>query len=128
MSNAERAIQILQLTNDGDKLSPGQLHLLELAVNSNLSEIGQQDFDELYKKVLENNYQEWFHNIEHLTEDHEGYIYWRGIQVEHYSHRDFEEEKADAQELATRCRYLESINVEVSQITAIWHWHIYQPD
>jgi hypothetical protein len=32
MNNAERAIEILRLTDDGDKLSPRQLHLESINV------------------------------------------------------------------------------------------------
>ncbi|MHC5831508.1 MAG: hypothetical protein ACYT04_89965, partial [Nostoc sp.] len=76
MNNAEKGIQILQLTNDGNDLSPNQLSLLELAVNNHLSELGQEAFNNLYQNVLANNYKEWFHDIENLTIDHEGYVYW----------------------------------------------------
>jgi len=114
MNNAEKGIQILQLTNDGDKLSPNQLSLLELAINNHLSELGQQAFNELYQKVLADDYQEYFHNIQHLTKDHEGYIYWKDKVIEHYSFQNYEEEKKAAEQIAAKCRYLESINVEVS--------------
>ncbi|AFZ27275.1 hypothetical protein Cylst_5241 [Cylindrospermum stagnale PCC 7417] len=127
MNNIEKALEILQLTQDGDKLSPRQLKLLEMSVNGFLSEVGQESFSELHKKVLGGNYQEWFHDIEGLTKDHHGYIYWKGDHVEHYSFRgDYEVEKAAAQELAARCKHLEAIGVEPSVITAIWQWEEYQ--
>ncbi|MBN3869540.1 hypothetical protein [Nostoc sp. JL33] len=117
MNNAEKGIQILQLTNDGDDLSPNQLSLLELAANNHLSELGQQAFNDLYQNILVGDYQEYFHSIEHLTVDHEGYIYWKGKVIEHYSFQDYEEEKKAAEQIAAKCRYLESINVEVSWST-----------
>ncbi|MBE9038716.1 hypothetical protein [aff. Roholtiella sp. LEGE 12411] len=55
MNNAERAIEILRLTDDGDQLSPPQLYLVELAVNNMLSRAGQEEFNNLYQKVLHRN-------------------------------------------------------------------------
>lgn len=126
MSNAEKAIQILQLTDDGNKLSPRQLHLLESAVNNILSEAGQQEFNNLYLYVLQGDYKQWFHDIEYLDKSHQGYVYWKGILIEHYSYQDYEKEKADAQRLASKCKYLESINVKVSSQN-LWDWDKYQP-
>jgi hypothetical protein len=128
MTNIDKALEILRLTEDGNKLSPSQLYLLQLAVNNHLNELGQQEFNKLHQKVLDGNYQEFFHDIEHLTQDHEGYISWKGIPVEHYSFRDYEKEKAAAQDLAAMCRHLESIGVEVSWGNVLSGWWKYKPE
>jgi hypothetical protein len=60
--------------------------------------------------------------VEHLTQDGEGYVYWKGASVEHYSFRDPAKEVEAAQELAARCRHLEALGVRVSTGTAIWYW------
>ncbi len=65
--------------------------------------------------------------IPHLTQDGEGYVYWKGAHVEHYSfrHDDRENEVAAAHELAKRCLFLESLGVPVNANTAIWRWSWY---
>jgi hypothetical protein len=118
MKNAsEKAIEILQKTDDGDKLSPIDLKLLEMAVNGWLNEAGEVAFDDLYGQVSGGNYSApWFHGIEHLTIDHGGYVYWKGREVDHYtpSWAYSDEAKGHALELAERCRLLERIGVEVN--------------
>jgi len=66
-----------------------------------------------------------FAGIAELTKANGGFIYWRGIEVEHYSFTgdDSEaEEQAAPLDLAARCRHLESLGVPVLGSTAIWHW------
>lgn len=55
-----------------------------------------------------------------LTKDGEGYIYWKGIHVEHYSFHDDNAESLAAGELVNRCRKLEALGVPVTIGTAIW--------
>lgn len=59
-----------------------------------------------------------------LTQDGEGYVYWRGAHVEHYSFRedDRENEIQAATELIQRCKHLERLSVPVTCGTAIWSW------
>jgi hypothetical protein len=66
-----------------------------------------------------------FAGIEELTKANGGFIYWRGIEVEHYSFTGDDgevKEQAAAEDLAARCRHLEALNVPVRGSTAIWHW------
>ena len=80
----DMAIEILRKTNDGNDLAPEHLKLVEVAANGWLSEAGEVAFHELHRDV-ENGYKKpWLHGIEHLTRDHEGYVYWKGRRVEHY--------------------------------------------
>ena len=51
MSISDMACEILQKTQDGDKLAPQHLKLLEGAVNGALSEKGEVAFYELYENV-----------------------------------------------------------------------------
>ncbi len=64
------------------------------------------------------------YDIENMTRDQEGYILWKGQQVEHYdgpwAYSD--EAKADAQETARRCAILEERGEAVSTTTVIWNW------
>jgi len=111
LSTADKAIEILHLTQDGDTLEPKHLKLTELAVNGFLNEEGFRAFDALYESVTNGTYaatSHWFHEIENLTLKHTGYVYWKGICVEHYSPMDSEESKRAAEDLAARCRTLEA--------------------
>src|SRR5262249_54524458 len=58
-----------------------------------------------------------FHGIEGLRKAGNGYVYWRGIRVDHYSFPDDEAgERAAAQELAEQCRHLEALGVSVRRV------------
>lgn len=118
------------MTNDGNDLGPGHLYLVQLSTNGDLNDEGKVAFDELYENVTkpEGYTQPWFRGIEHLTRDHEGYVYWKGQRVEHYSgsvvHSD--EGKAEAEELTARCQHLERIGVTVNSMNAIWKWEEFE--
>lgn len=119
----DRAIAILKNTNDGDDLSPLHLSIVEYAVNGHLNERGMEVFNTIHADVMAGTYKKsWFHGIEHLTNDHEGYVYWKGQHVEHYSFSDYEREEQAALELARRCRILEEEGQPVNSTTAIWKW------
>lgn len=64
------------------------------------------------------------HNIAELDKNGEGYVFWKGKHVEHYSYRhdEREEEKEACQKLAGKCRKLETWNFPVSVTTAGWCW------
>ena len=123
MTNCEKAIEILQRTHDGDDLAPQHLKLIELAVNDVLTEIGQVAFVQLYTQVTGGTYVEpWYQNIEYLRKDHHGYVYWKGIQVDHYSFDKYEEAHEAALDLADRCRTLEMLGIPVSTAHQAW-WY-----
>jgi len=124
----DAAIEILSSTRDGDDLNPIDLKLVETAVNGWLTEQGEIAFYDLLKRVRKGYSPPWFHGIEHLTIDHEGYVYWKDREVEHY---DFpwaysNEGKLSAEELAGRCRHLETVGVPVNTTNVIWHWDKYK--
>lgn len=128
-NNCEMAIAILQKTNDGDDLDPKELKLLENAVNGFLNDYGQKLFTELHQRVIAGTYKKpFFHNIEHLTINHVGYVYWKGKMVEHYSLSWAYSQDAEksARELARRCLYLEQIGIEVNSSNAVWLWEKYE--
>lgn len=121
----EMAISILQLTNDGDSLDPRDLKILEMAVNGDLNEKGEEYFQEIYKKVIAGEYiKPYLHDVEFFTRDHEGYIYYKGIQVEHYDspYVYSEEGKQALLELERRCKILESKGIEVNGSNVVWRW------
>ena len=107
LSDNEKAQYILQNTSDGNMLAPKHLKLVEMGINGLLNGNGKKAFDELYDLVSAGYVEPWFHGIEHMTKDHNGYVYWRGHDIEHYSYHSFEEEKRNALKLGERCRELE---------------------
>ena len=122
-STIDRCIEILQRTRDGNALAPSHLKLVETMCNAGIcavSEAVEIVFDELYRRVVDGSYDHtkvWFHGIEHLTRDHDGYVLWRGRIVEHYSFTDYDREHAAAVALAERCRSLEARGIPVTGAT-----------
>ena len=126
-STCEKAILIVSKTNDGFQLAPADLKLTESAVNGFLNEKGVMAFESLYQSVLHDEYvQPWLQGIEHLTVDHEGYIYWKGIDVEHYDYPYSDDSRQDLEALAQRCIHLESLGLTPTSTLAIWHWNRYK--
>lgn len=127
-TRCDQAIEILRATSDGDELEPQHLYLVQCAVNGVLSELGEQEFQKLLAQVKspEGYKKGWYFGIENLILRHTGYVYWRGVEVEHYSfHKNGnygEDAKAAATELARRCRILESKGITPDTNTAVWQW------
>lgn len=121
-SVCQKAIHILRQTEDGETLSPRQLYLVQQAVNQVLNKAGMEKFEELYQKVLAGDWKEWLFDIEHMTKDHSGYIYWKGVMVEHFSFSNYKLEKEAADKLARRCQILETKGVPVSVESAVLFW------
>lgn len=123
----ECALEILGATNDGDDLSPIDLALLEAAVNSQLTDSGQSAFRILLKRVRHGYQPQWFHDVEQLTIDHQGFVSWKGQIVERYTGDPYSPKKGrEARELARRCLHLESLGVDVNMTNAIWQWEKFE--
>lgn len=107
----EECIEILSLSNDGDALDPRDLSLVEAVVNSGkdaLTQKGQERWNSLLRDLRGGVYRRpWLYGIEHLTQDHQGYVYWKGLKVEHFSHRDPDAGRRDASHLAEVCQFIE---------------------
>ncbi len=122
-SPIERAILILQRTQDGDHLALKHLYLLQCIINADpftLTSANEAAFDDLFQQVSDGSYvyqKQWMYGIENLTRNHQGYILWRGKVIEHYSFNDTDRERAAAEELAARCRFLEQQGIPVSSRT-----------
>ena len=122
------ACEVLQKTKDGNDLAPDHLWLLQEWVNDRLNELGEKKFREIHARVMAGNYTKpWLCGVENLTRDHEGYVYWKGIHVEHYSHDNYEEIRKDAIELARRCQILEARGIQPSCGRVVWRWADYEP-
>jgi hypothetical protein len=66
----------------------------------------------------------WFHGIEHMTLDGDGYLRWKGQTVERFD-PDFAQTdaaKGKARILAARCRHLEEIGEPVNKKTVVLTW------
>jgi hypothetical protein len=53
-----------------------------------------------------------------------GSVLWRGVEIDHHSYNEDQEEKQQAalNDLEYRCRHLEKLGVPVKCVTAIWCW------
>ena len=111
LTDIDKAIVILEKTRDGDDLDPKLLGLVELAVNGHLNNVGKDAFEGLYLEVTNGIYKRpWFHGVEHMVIDHEGFVYWKSNKVEHFTPRWAYTASARKQaiELGRRCKILVS--------------------
>lgn len=124
----DQTIYILENTNDGNDLSSNHLKLVESGVNGFLSEAGEVALMQLYQSVKKGYVKPWFLGIENMTRDHEGYVYWKGINVEHYDHDRYgsdgwqERMLQDGKELERRCKIVEGSGLPVTGSNIIWCW------
>lgn len=123
----DEALAVLRGTSDGDALDPEDLALLQRIVNQglvSLSAAGKARWAAVVRAVAANHYiKPFFHDIEHLTRDLEGYVFWRGVNIEHYSFRaDRQGEKRAAHRLAAQCRLIESRGAEVNGLELFKVW------
>lgn len=120
----DMAGEILQKTNDGNNLSPQHLKLVENAVNNFLNEKGIQVFKELYKNVKNGYKKPFLHNVENITIDNEGYVYYKDKQIEHFEfdYAFSKESEEYTKELAKRCKDLENKGIEINSSTVVWNW------
>lgn len=82
----QKVLDILEGSHDGDDLSPPHLKLTEMAVNGFLNENGIKLIDEIYEQVTSGTYTKpYLQGVEFMTQDHDGYIYFKEHSVEHYS-------------------------------------------
>lgn len=119
-SRCDLAVEVLSATLDGDLLSPGDLKIVEIAVNDMLTPKGWTVFEALHKNATKpGGYTPpFFFGIEHMTREQSGHVLWRGVMVEHYDHDAYRQAgwtdrmKADAEKLAERCRMLEARGIQ----------------
>jgi hypothetical protein len=112
----EQSIEILDRSRDGNDLEPFHLSLVQAAVNNHLTARGVEAFHQLYDSVTSGQYAKpWLAGVEHVTRDHQGYIYWKGSRIEHFTFSVMEEDqlKHTTQRLAERCRHIEALGLPV---------------
>lgn len=62
---------------------------------------------------------------ERLRIEYDGYVFWKGREIEHYSGsllEDSERSREQARELIRRCEALEAKGVEINSTSVIWKW------
>ena len=87
ISTIEKALAIIQHSNEGRDLDPLHLRMVELACNKQFSRIDLKVLDQLYQQVvIHKDYQKpWLAGVPFMRVDHAGYIRYKGQVVEHYS-------------------------------------------
>jgi hypothetical protein len=120
------AVAILKKTNDGNDLDSCDLSILQDAVNGFLNDEGYEYFRDLHEKVIAGEYQKpWLFGIENLTIDHQGWVYWKGKNADHftfYEKGSRERLRKWSLEMADRCKWLEENNLPVNTTNVIWSW------
>lgn len=76
--------------------------------------ITREEIAEVFNNVKCEKPGEWFCGIENLTSDPQGYIYWKGIRIEHYSYSDKEKEIKAAKKLAMTMQKIEADGKEIN--------------
>jgi len=121
----DQGIEILRDSQDGEDLDPAHLSLVEAAVNNNLTERGVQAFHQLHAEVTAGKYTKpWLCGVEHVTRDLQGYVYWKGNHIEHFtfSAMDAVRLKAITQHLAEKCQHIEALGLPVRGKTYFNDW------
>ena len=124
-SHIDKSLEIIRKTNDGALLSPSHLYIVESAVNGHLNKKGLEVFDNIYEMVKNGKYVEpWFHNIENMTTDHEGYVYWKKQKIEHFEspYAYTHDAKEYLMSLVPICQALENLNIKVNIVSVISQW------
>lgn len=124
MKLIEKVITIIKKTHDGDDLTPQELKLTELAANGFLNEKGEAKIEELYQAVMSGTYRRpSYLGVEHMDRDHEGYVYFKGQDVEHYSSFWAYSLAAEAElkKLQQQCLFLEKRGISVHEhLKCLW--------
>jgi hypothetical protein len=84
----EKVDSILSATENGAQLSLRDLEIVSWASRGGLSQSGLEEFEALHENVLSGLYLDpnsskfpWYHGIIHLSQDHAGYLCWKGQKV-----------------------------------------------
>lgn len=121
----DKALKIIQNTNDGDELSPNHLYIVQQVVNGLATEYELETFNKIHEDVVNGCYKKpWLCGIEHMTADHEGYIYYKGHRVEHYSFEGFKSRQKLIDELTwlqDKCIHAEKLRLPINTLIIIWY-------
>lgn len=117
-------LNCIRLTNDGNDLSPNDLYLCECAINGTLTEKGIEVVYAIESRVLDGTYNKlknYLFGVEHITKDHECYVYYKGKHIDHFTfHGDHAGERKAAIKAAKICALLEEKGHPINSITYCW--------
>lgn len=89
LSLHDKVLAVIVETRDGEDLAPRDLGLTELVLNDLATSAQVSEFDALYERVcVKRTYaasSSWLAGVEGVSQDHRGYVYWRGACIEHFS-------------------------------------------
>jgi len=100
---------ILEHTEDGRALLEPHRRLVRKALNETVSNDGADVIEWLHESITRGTYRkEFFRNIEHLTRDAKGLLFWKEHLIGRFSLMNDERDEELAQRLSARCRELEA--------------------
>jgi hypothetical protein len=99
---------ILEHTEDGRALLEPHRRLVRKALNETVSHDGADVIEWLHESITRGTYRkEFFRNIEHLTRDAKGLLFWKEHLIGRFSLANDERDETAARRLAALCRELE---------------------
>lgn len=109
---------------DGVSLTLEDHIFVNFAEKDFLNEKGEAQIQALHQKVMNGTYRPWLHNIEHLSIDSMGNVYWKMQVVEHLKFPWVNKAvgKKYVEKLAQRCRLLENLGKECSIRSVVVEW------
>lgn len=122
--NHDKARAIERAADNGDRLTPEHYQLVEWAsLGVPLSPEKQMELDGLYKKLPEYT-PPFLHGVEHITIDHKGTVYYKGVEVDVTAPvwAATLGARADALRLQDQCRYLESRGIQPCIKELMFNW------
>lgn len=100
---------ILEHTEGGRALLEPHRRLVRKALNETVSNDGADVIDWLHESITRGTYRkEFFRNIEHMTRDAKGLLFWKEHLIGRFSLVNDERDEEMAQRLAALCRELEA--------------------
>lgn len=100
---------ILEHTEGGRALLEPHRRLVRKALNETVSSDGADVIEWLHESITRGTYRtEFFRNIEHLTRDAKGLLFWKEHLIGRFSLMDDERDEQIAQRLSALCRELEA--------------------
>ena len=124
---------ILEHSEGGSALLEPHRLLVRKALNETVSHDGEDVIEWLHDTVTRGTYRkEFFLNIEHLTRDAKGLLFWKDQLIGRFMLVNEEQDRESAHQVAARCRDLEAkgftissralLSPEILQAPADTHW------
>jgi hypothetical protein len=128
-------LEIIQNSDDGNKLAPWQLKLTENAINGFLNKKGFDLLSIVHEQVLKNDFNyssDVFMKLfvdkvpitdaeKYITYDQNGYVYYKNNCIEHYNDPERSLLK-DREELYQKAHHLEKLGFAVNTRNMVWRW------